>query len=126
MVPGVPLVAHNKLLIVSNDRKTVQVALGGDMQGTEPELCWVDAHKRFEQRYPMQERSSLIDGAVLCAHCESMLRLGVGSCLGYTARGGKQPHIPPRWISFGAVWPPDPLVSTSAPTPPPGAAEVQI
>ena len=77
------MVAHNKLLTVSNDRKTVQVALGGDMQGTEPELCWVDAHKRFEQRYPMQERSSLIDGAVLCAHCESMLRLGVGSCPGY-------------------------------------------
>ena len=35
----------------------------------------------------MQERSSLIDGAVLCAHCESILRLGVGSCPRYTARG---------------------------------------
>ena len=92
MVPGVPLVAHNKLLTVSNDRKTVQVALGGDMQGTEARLCWVDAHKRFEQRYPMQERSSLIDGAVLCAHCESMLRLGVGSCPGYTPPGVVNSH----------------------------------
>ena len=85
MVPGVPVVAHNKLMTVSNDRKTLQAALGGICRELKLRCAWVDAHKRFEQRYPMQERSSLIDGAVLCAHCESILRLGVGSCPGYTA-----------------------------------------
>ena len=33
------MVAHNKLLTVSNDRKTLQAALEGDMQGTEAGLC---------------------------------------------------------------------------------------